>query len=279
MIQAIRIDISDVLNEFNIQPSQAETMVDEIVKHVARRFYETWQTTAAQSLKSSRKQYLQNLQLRDEGLMSMSVVLTGKLPLMIEEGCSAFDMKEGFKNSPKAHKNKNGGWYLTIPFRFAGAGSLGESELFSDVLPKEVQKVVSGLSGSKTTEIEVNGEIKGDNNWGGRLSKFAVPEKYSEKLSRPAFSSIENKDINTKSQVAYQHKSSIYEGMVRSEKTYESANQSMFNTFRRVSDNSDPNSWINQGITAYKLAEKAMQNFDKDRELDVAIDNQLAKLF
>ena len=41
MIQAIRIDISDVLNEFNIQPSQAETMVDEIVKHVARRFYET----------------------------------------------------------------------------------------------------------------------------------------------------------------------------------------------------------------------------------------------
>ena len=67
--------------------------------------------------------------------------------------------------------------------------------------------------------------------------------------------------------------------MVRSEKTYESANQSMFNTFRRVSDNSDPNSWVNQGITAYKLAEKAMQNFDKDRELDVAIDNQLANLF
>ena len=53
----------------------------------------------------------------------------------------------------------------------------------------------------------------------------------------------------------------------------------MFNTFRRVSDSSDPNSWINQGITAYKLAEKAMQNFDKDRELDVAIDNQLANLF
>ena len=35
-----------------------------------------------------------------------------------------------------------------------------------------------------------------------------------------------------------------------------------YNSFRRVSDKSDPSSWIHPGFTAANLAEKAFDNFE-----------------
>ena len=49
------------------------------------------------------------------------------------------------------------------------------------------------------------------------------------------------------------HKTDLYSGMVRQEKTYESATQNQYTTFRRVSTNSDTRAWIHPGIEARHL--------------------------
>ncbi len=265
MIPPIKIDLSDILAEFDIPNGIADEMVDTIVKGVATRFYETWSVIAGRELHSSRRQYITALQLMDEGKMKAAIVLHGKLPNMIESGASAFDMKDGFEKSSKKKHTKNGGWYLTIPFRLAAPGSLGESEIFAGKLPKEVHAEIKKLTSTRS-------EFKSGVSFGESLKKSSIPEKYRDSKSRPAFSDTETK----KTFEEYKHKSSIYEGVMESKKTYQNATQSMFNSFRRVSNNSDPNSWIHSGIRAHNLAEKAFSEFNLLHEVDILVDSQLA---
>lgn len=267
MIPPIQIDLSEVLGEFDIPNGIAEEMVDNIIKRLTYRFYEVWSTTAGKELHSSKRQYITSLQILDEGKMKGAIVLHNVFPNMIESGASAFDMKLGFSKSSKVKHTKAGGWYLTIPFRFAGPGALGESEIFSGILPKEVHTEVKKLASTKS-------EYKSSIKLGEALNRMKIPDKYKDPLSRAAFSDLETK----KTFDEYKHKSSIYEGVSQSSKTYQNATQSMFNSFRRVSSNSDPNSWINKGIRARNLAEKALNNFDIGHEVDMVVDSQLVKL-
>jgi hypothetical protein len=276
MIKGINIDLTPLFAEFNVQPQESNELVKTVIRHITRRFHEAWSRTAEQELSSSRKRYVESLQIHDEGGNSMSVVLHGSFPNMIESGCTAFDMKEGFAKSLKAKKTKDGGWYLTIPFRFGTPGSIGES--FSGIMPEEVYREAKKLKGSITKDVMVDGNIVSDNQWGGKLKSLDLPEQYQQKFTRPAFSSLGNADINAKSEEAYEHKSNIYEGMVHNEKTYEKATQSTYNTFRRVSSNSAANSWIHQGIDARNIAEKALGKFDLEAETNVAVDKILTKL-
>lgn len=279
MITGVKIDLTAFFNEFqNISQADGDEIAGNVVRHVASEFFNAWRETAKNSLSSSREQYLASLQLENESKTTTLVILHGKLPNMIESGFSGFDMKEGFAKSSNRKTTKDGGWYLTIPFRYATPGSLGESGAFAGVMPQEIYDEVKNFKPAKNSDIEVNGSIQSNQVWGDRLRKFDLPDKYGDLGTRPAFSSLDKPALNPKSEVEYEHKSPIFEGMVKTSKQYEKANQSMYNTFRRVSSNSDDNSWIHQGITAYNLAEKTMDSFDLERHRDVAIDRQLTIL-
>ncbi len=52
------------------------------------------------------------------------------------------------------------------------------------------------------------------------------------------------------------HKTDIFAGMVRQEKTYAKATQSQYTTFRAVSDKSDDASWLHPGIEGQHLFEE-----------------------
>lgn len=54
----------------------------------------------------------------------------------------------------------------------------------------------------------------------------------------------------------YQHKTDIFAGMVRKEKTYVNAVQNQYMTWRMVSDRSDPDAWIHPGIEAHHFFDK-----------------------
>lgn len=266
-IPPITLDFSEVFNEFDLTPEQAEKLGDNVIRHITSRFYEVWSITAGKELHSSRKDYINSLQLLSEGKMEASVVLRGKLNNMIEQGVGAFDMKLGFMKSPKAKMSKKGGWYITIPFRFATPGALGESSVFNGgVMPKEIYAEAKNLEATKS---DINVGVQ----FGDQLKLSQIPEHLRNKGSRGAVSNADTKD----SFADYQHKNSIYEGITRSEKTYANATQSMYNSFRRVSLNSDPASWVNSGITARNVAEKALQVFDIGEEVSIKVDQELNK--
>lgn len=83
-----------------------------------------WQQEVQQKLKSSKNAYVQGIALDVNGFTG-SIYLQSQFSNMLEKGFPAFDMKVKFGKSPKVHKSKSGGWYLTIPFRHTTPNSTG----------------------------------------------------------------------------------------------------------------------------------------------------------
>lgn len=243
----INVDLTDVISEFALSGSDVNSLTQSIVDEVTEATYRQWKEEARRGLRSTRQQYVRGLQLISEGRLRNSIILRGKFPNMLEFGISSFDMKVGFANSKKSKRSKDGGWFLTIPFRMAVPGAEGESEVFSGVLPRDVYKAVrkSARSGKKV------------------LSKEDIPAAFSQ--------------LGSNSTTGYKHKHSIYEGLQRTTKFYEETTQGQYNTFRRVSSKSDPNSWIHKGLKEHAFAEKAIRNSPIDTIVENAIDQFLSE--
>ncbi len=263
----IQFDIQDTIDEFRLDVSQVDNMCDAISQALTLEIHRNWIEEAKRELNSTRNGYMRGLIIKPETNGTNSIVLVGQLNNMIESGSEPFDMKNGFKKSLKVKYDKKGNWYLTIPFRFATPGALGESEVFSGVMPQEIYDIIKG----KTPEI-----TDGDGNKvqsGVPLSASEIPEQYQTPKTRE---SVIIPSIN-KVFEAYTHKTSVYEGLMKSQKTYEETTQSTYGTFRRVGANSDPNSWIHKGFQAKNLAEKAIDNTDIDTLTNNAVDKILAE--
>jgi len=161
----------------------------------------------------------------------------------------------GFAKSSKVKMSKKGNWYISIPFRWATTGAIGENEIFSGVLPPEIYAIL---------------KTKG-NNEGIGFKDLAV--EFLQKKTRAETSNNLGKTFD-----AYVHKSSIYEGIVRSLKTFPSgAQQSTYNSFRTVSALSDPSSWIHKGIKMHNLAQQAIDNTDDDTIVNNVVDRSLSE--
>lgn len=142
------------------------------------------------------------------------LTLRGKWPNMLESGFPSFDIKDGLKNGPRAKRKKDGGWYTTVPFRHTNPKSVGA--VGGRNMPPDIYAQARALRGvQRLTGTETN--YPPQTSWTG-----------------------------------YRHKSGIYEGMVRNRKQYDKATQSTYFTFRRVSDKSDPKSWMHPGFPGIK---------------------------
>lgn len=260
----VLIDTSTVAAEFSLSSQDAKDMVSFVVKELTARFAKSWDDEAKRALKSTRQLYRSSLVVGEQGPFTGYVMLVNKLSNMIESGASPFDIKVGFARSSKAKRTAGGGWYLTVPFRHATPGALGENEVFSNIMPTSVYAVAKKLEPTVSTL----GGVKR----GGSLQVNQIPSPHNIPRTRAM--------IVTKSKTfeEYKHKHSIYEGMQRSQKTYEKATQGSYVTFRRVSSNSDKNSWIHKGIEARRLSDKALANTNIPHEVDMAVDNFLTRL-
>ena len=254
MIPPIQIDLSDVAEEFALKAEQVDELGATMVNAITDRIFQNWMAAAKQGLNSTRKAYINALQMGSNGPHQKYIMLVGQFPNMIEHGAGAFDMKLAFAKSSKKTNKKDGGWFLTVPFRHATPGALGESEIFANVMPKEIYQVVKTLSPFRSQlGIGRTGD-KVPENLGAKM----IPKPFNVPLTRPAVTNYKTRSTYEE----YTHKSSIYEGMVRNETTYENATQSTYITFRRVSDKSDLNSWIHRGINAHNFAQKALGRTD-----------------
>ena len=258
----ITIDLSGLKGQFGIDDAALDQLTETCVNAVTAVVYANWEALAKQRLKSTLPEYVQNIIKVDKGRFSKQIVLTGILPNMIEQGASAFDIKEGFKKSPKVRhtiakygkKGKvispGGAWYLTIPFRIGVPGTLGQAG-FSGAMPTEVYNVMrkraSGLG----------------------LNKAEIPSPYDLPLTRAAIPATPNNPYYA----AYTHKNSIYEGMTKRTAQYAKTAQNTDGTFRRAGENSDPLSWIHKGITPYNLAEEAVRITD----VDTIVENEVTQ--
>lgn len=246
----INIDIQPIVSEFYFDRSEVESFSKFVIEVVASKFAKEWAEEAESELHSTRSQYTNSIYVQSIDDKHKVVGLAGWLPNAIEQGSGAFDEKKGLEGSSKKHIKKSGGWYITIPLRWASSSSLGESSVFSGQLPDEVQTILKNKSKA--------GDTTG-------IKKSELPTQFQIPSTRPK--------VEFKSQVfeEYTHKAPIHEGIVKSQMQY----NSQYTSFRRVSDLSDTNSWVHTGFEAKNLAEKALQNINISTILDKAVDNFL----
>ena len=237
-------------------------LTETCVNSVTALVYANWQAQAKKELKSTLPEYLHNIIKVDKGRFSKQIILTGVLPNMIEQGASAFDMKQGFKKSSKVKYtipvytakgkqiSKGGNWYLTIPFRMGIPGTLGQAG-FAGEMPQEIYDIMKKKASGKGLQIS------------------EIPTPYDIPTSRAA---IEESSVNSY-YGEYTHKNSIYEGLTKQTGQYNKTSQNTYGTFRRVGENSDPLSWINKGIEAHKIAEKAVEKTD----VETIVENEVTE--
>lgn len=192
------------------------------VGEVAR--YE-WAKAAKSKLKSTAGLYISSLSSVEVKRNIATITLHGKLPNMIEQGCSAYDLKVGLLKSSKVKKTKTGKPYITVPFSHTAPGG-GNRGLLT--MPRPVYRLASRLN--------VGG---GGLNLPVKLSGYGIRSKLSQDLTK--FGN-------------YTWKSSPYQGMVKVQK----GGRAGFTTFRRVSKNSDPSSWIHPGFPGIFASETAV---------------------
>lgn len=246
--------ISEAISTYRLNEYQSNQLALSVVKTVSEYIYHRWMELAAKELGSTREQYMRGLQQVDieiNGRMIKGIIaLTGQLPNMIENGCPSFDMKTGFAGNPngKMKTKKNGGWYTTIPMRFATPGALGENEAFANKVSTNVFKIAKDLN---PFSVSI-GDFKPLRQTGyGKITKADIGDAY--------------KNIKTKGYGvydSYEHKSDISLGMVKSKSIGSKSVTSKYMTFRRVSDTSDPNSWIHPGFRPMNFAERAVNSED-----------------
>lgn len=155
---------------------------------------------------------------------------------IVEDGIKAYDMKPGLLSSPKAKTNKEGGKYITVPYRHGTPGTVGMQSM-----PKSVYKLASQLGFSRR-----NGAIRAFFTgrryvWDGKLSENPTGQR-SHFGSHPG--------------AGYTWKTGQFSGMVKMGQK----GHSQYLTFRRVSENSDPRSWQHPGVKPRPIREAVVEN-------------------
>ena len=250
----IRLDFGEVIDEFNLTAVQSADMANYVVQQTTNLVFQHWRAAAGRKLKSTRSSYIRGIQVVEEGRLTNSVVLFGKLNNMIEQGASPIDLKVGLLSSSNVKRDKEGNPYVSVPFRHAAASSLGENEAFSGVLPSTVQSALA--------KVQRSG--------GKKLSQSNIPAPFNQPRTRQAI----QRTSNTPPYAAYTHKSSIYSGLERKGRKY----HHQYMTFRRVSTKSDKNSWIHRGFQPYDLAGEAVRSANINNAVENFIDNYIGTL-
>lgn len=254
----ITIDITHLAQQFKISKKQAEDVCDNVAKTMAASYARTLEKEAQKNLSQTRSRYIHNIRVIDSGRLEGTVLLDfskDKLVRMIELGASPFDIKAGLLSGPNSKITNKGKRYATVPFRWATPDSLGESDVFSGKMPKAVYKEAKKLAPL------------------GRLTDKRLQYPLNMASKREEIKDSAGKVLFKQ----YQHKSSVFQGISRvvDAKT----GQSRYFSFRRVSENSDPDSFIHPGIPQYNLMKKALSNFNQEEELSNALDYEWNKLF
>lgn len=267
MAQPITIDLSGLQAQFGISAKHVDILTEVCLDEVSAVIHMNWETLAKRSLHSTLPEYLTNLKRYNSGKFARQIVLTGMLPVMLESGASAFDIKTFFEKSKKVKytvprynaKGKmispGGDWYLTVPFRIGTTGIVGQAG-FSNQMPPEIYQLMIKRAASSP------------------LSSREIPSPHNIPGSRAAITIPSSGVVINE----YIHKHSIYEGLSKRTAAYGKTTQNTYGTFRRAGANSDPDSWWHKGLQALKLAEKAVAMTDVNTIVENEVTNYLEKI-
>lgn len=261
----IRTSITQALIPPEAIPRMTQEVLTHIVSNVAASARSQWIKLAKQDSSVFRFDYMQGIQPVSAQGTRHTVTLVGEIPHLLEDGDPRRDLRDTLlgPNVPVVPVGKRGKhlsrqrqFYRAIPFRHTTPGSgqaigqamgsayAGHSAVENaKTLGTAVYQAAKGLEATTTTPY-------GKTRWGGRLSTSRL--RSGLKAGQAGVPLLKE-----------HHKSSIYEGMIRSQKFYRSALQSQYVTFRTISTGVRDASWWRKAIRARHYAEAVQRFVDK----------------
>lgn len=202
------------------------------LKRVVYAAYGEITRLAAERLKSTRQDYIKALREPEEISENTYLIQLaddeesghGLPATWIEKGFARFDMKPGLLKGPRAKQGKSGR-YNTVPFSHHPEGT--PTTMGQAILQQGLKAIIRERNLSKIVR-DATGRPKQ-----GPVARVRTGQQFRQ--------------ISAKTRNILGSHAKRLDGLVKYQKTYETATQSQYLTFRRVSDNSDPNSWIHPG--------------------------------
>lgn len=240
----IEVDLHQILPP-GVLESLSEEAVQQMLADIAEAARDKWVQLAQAELTTSRRDYVAGVQAVELSPGMAVIALVGELPNIIEQGMDATDMHDTLlgPNVPVApvgsrgkHPKAGGGYYRAIPFRHGTPTSGGASgapmgrvyrghSAVEDAMKLGKQIHAQAKKLAATTSLPGKGT-----KWGGKLPAGLAPK------------------------LKEHHKTDIYAGMVRNEKTYTKTTQSSYSTFRTISTGSP--GWMRPATEGRNLAEQ-----------------------
>lgn len=209
---------------------------------------EHWVTLAKRELHTTAQDYIKGIQDIQSDGMRVTISLVGVVPNMVEQGWDARDLRETLLGpNSRAKTSADGNRYNVIPFRHGTPGSGGRN--VGKPMPRPIHNVAKAM---EATLSRPGGLSHGP---GGHTVAYGDRLHPGMTMSRAARKILGRKERP-------HHKSSIYMGMIRQEKTYRSSAQPSYHTFRTISSRVREG-WMHPGITPRLLHRKVEKHVSK----------------
>lgn len=191
--------------------------------------------------------------VRFTGDLTGEVFSTSEYGKWLEDGTSPRDMKAALLNSPKAKIGKDGKKYVTIAFRHGTPGAVTMS-----AMPASVYNTVRKFEYSRRSEgLQPAGSNR--YTWGGRYKEDFTGQR-SHIDPHPGGGTLQQPGHVADGSKGYTWKTGLHTGMVRMGKP----GHSQYFTFRRLSENSDPRSWMFPGTPPRPIREAVKENTEAE---------------
>lgn len=237
-----QFDFSEVIKELNLEEDEI-TNFNSLISNKIQETYEQKFTEIIKDLPDEERKIYQEAFIVNKNSDGVELNLEGDEANKLEEDSGPFDLKVGFSTSAKRKIKKDGGWYLIIPFRHATSKNVVNSSQFASILSRSLydkaRKTDKPLTKKDLSPKDRIPGLRKEINYQG----IKIPE--------------------------YMHKAPQYQGLIKVKIPGSSGSQ--YFTFRKVSDKSDPNSWIHPGMKGKKILDKLVDSIDIDSVVDEAI--------
>jgi hypothetical protein len=206
-------------------------------------------------MKKPSRGYAEGIGIKTNGPFDYLILNPSKIAEYLEYGTEEIDMKRTHTKGPRSRISKKTGIpYLIVPFRWGTPKTLG----FSNVMPLQVYNIVKKFEKSETTvdADKADDEHKTPNNqdppkmvgraqynWGGRLNM--------------------NQIVNAEPDVSINQMFNM-DGMVRSTDDTGKNRSGGYFTFRVISKEGKPGSWIKPKTPARHVTEGVVRATEKD---------------
>lgn len=252
----IRVNIAKTISVV-AQTLPSEAKLAQIARTVGTVARGEWVNRAQGALKSTSRDYVQGISKVEEIEQGhVYVELNGVLPNMVEEGWGPRDLRTTIIPHAKNRRESREGYgYVVIPFRHGTPGTSGAN--VGRPMPSVIHKVAKHLAATRTEYGPGKRPIAPAHGQGERILHAGANLPH---MTRKA------KQLLTEKARPW-HSSSLYEGMIREEKTYKVGPQSEYFTFRTITEDPlahiDPRKWYHPGIKARRLAAKTLRHMQK----------------